>query len=205
VDGSGRVIEPDAHPTPGLHLRALDNLQFIRDTLERAGSFTAVSGLGMVAVGSIAVIVSVIAAKEPTRQAWLACWVAAAALNAVISVVAISRKAHGAGTHLLSGPGRKIALCFIPPMIVGGLLSVVLYRAGWVSLLPAVWLMLYGTAVVAGGTFSVPIVPVMGLSFIAFGAIALYTPPSLENWMLGLGFGGLHIVFGSAIARRYGG
>lgn len=206
IDAGGvRVPEPDPGPSPGLHLRALDNLQFIRDTLERAGSFTAISGLGMVAVGCVAAVIAVVAAAEPTRRGWLACWVVAAALNAVIFVVAISRKAHGAGTHLLSGPGRKLALCFTPPMFVGALLSVVLYRAGLVSLLPAVWLMLYGTAVVAGGTFSVPIVPVMGLSFIALGAFTLYAPPSWGNWMLGAGFGGLHIVFGSAIARRYGG
>jgi hypothetical protein len=90
-------------------------------------------------------------------------------------------------------------------MIVGALLTVVLYQAGVISAIPGTWLLLYGTSVITGGAFSVKIVPVMGLCFMLVGAVALFCPVSWGNWFMAAGFGGLHIIFGIIIARRYGG
>jgi hypothetical protein len=187
-----------------LRVRALDNLQFIRDTMERAGSFTAIPGLGMVAAGVVAVIVAVVAATQPTARGWLVCWLVGGALSTVVLLLAMARKAHGVGVQLLSGPGRKLALCFTPPMFVAALVTAALYHVA-PHALPGIWLLLYGTAVIAGGTFSVRIVPVMGACFLALGAAALYLPAAWGNWLLALGFGGLHLAFGAAIAWRHGG
>jgi hypothetical protein len=190
---------------PALHDRALDNLQFIRETMERAGAFTAISGQGMMVIGVFATIAAWVAARQPTRQAWLATWLGAAGLSAAVSLWAIVRKARDTGTPLLSGPGRKLVLGFSPPMLVGALLTVALFRAGLDPILPGMWLLLYGTAVICGGTYSVPIVPVMGLCFVALGAVAVLAPGTWGGRELAAGFGGLHLVFGAAIAWRYGG
>jgi hypothetical protein len=201
-----QVIEGGQRGNPAAQrVRALDNLQFIRDTMERAGSFTAISGLGMVAAGVVAVIVSLVAAGRPTTAGWVAAWISGGLVSTVVLLGAMIQKAHGVGAQLLSGPGRKLALCFTPPMLVAVLLTAALYRAGLPSALPGVWLLLYGTAVIAGGTFSVPTVPVMGTCFVVLGAAALYAPAAWGNWMLALGFGGLHLAFGAAIAWRHGG
>lgn len=190
---------------PALHVRAMDNLAFIRDTMEAAGSFTAVSGWGMVAVGIIATIAATIASAQSTVLNSLSVWVAAAVLAPAVMLFAIVRKARKARMPLLSGPARKFVLSFSPPMLVGALLTIVLYRAGLSSIIPGMWLLLYGTAVVAGGAFSVKVVPVMGFFFMLAGTIAVLAPPSWNDWIMAAAFGGLHIAFGIPIARRHGG
>lgn len=197
-----RPVEPVA---PALHDRAIDNLQFIRDTMERAGSFTAIAGWGMVVVGALALSATAVAEWQPSRGRWLTVWVVTAALSAAVAAWATVRKARRSRTALTRGPARKLALSFAPGMAVGAMLTIVLARSGLFALLPGVWLLLYGTAVTAGGVFSVRVVPVMGLCFIALGGVAVVAPPAWSGWIMGLGFGAVHIGGGALIARRYGG
>jgi hypothetical protein len=188
-----------------LHGRAMDNLAFIRDTMEAAGSFTAVSGWGMVAIGVLAIVVAFAASMQETATKALDIWLASAVLSPIIMLWAMVQKARATKMSLLSGPGRKFVLSFSPPMVVGALLTFVLYRAGMLAIIPGVWLLLYGTGVVAGGAFSVKIVPVMGLCFMVAGVISLFAPVAWSHAILGAAFGGFHIAFGIPIARSHGG
>jgi len=200
--------EPARSPRPvlvPLEDRAADNLRFIRETMERAGSFTAVPGWGGAAIGFTALAAAAISSHEPTAARGILVWLAEAVLAMVLAVLTVAQKAHAARVPLFSGPGRKFALGFAPAMIVGALLTVALYRDGDLRLLPGMWLLLYGTAVVSGGSFSVRVVPMMGVCFIALGAAALISPASWGNGYMMAGFGGLQIIFGLVIARKYGG
>jgi hypothetical protein len=96
-------------------------------------------------------------------------------------------------------------LSFVPPLLAGAVLTTVLYRVDMLMVLPGLWLLLYGAAVVTGGAFSVRIVPVMGICFMLLGAVSLFAPALWGNVFLMLGFGAIHIVFGALIARRHGG
>jgi hypothetical protein len=203
------AAEPQARPDSPepitLQSRALDHISYIRHTMEQAGAFTAVPGWGGVAMGVTALGAAVLAARQPTPDAWLAVWLAEAFLAFSIGALAMAWKARTAGVSLLSGPARKFALGLAPPLVVGALLTVVMAGTDLAVLLPGVWLLLYGAAVVTGGAFSVPIVPVMGLCFMVLGAVALFAPTAWGNGLLAVGFGALHVVFGLMIARRYGG
>jgi hypothetical protein len=198
-------LRPRPTPPVALDDRARDNLRFIRETMERAGSFTALPGWGVVAMGITAVGAAVIASVQTSTSAWLLTWACEAAVAIGIALWTTFSKAREAGTSLLSGPSRRFAYSFAPPLFVGALLSVVLVRAGYASAVPGVWLLLYGTGVVTGGAFSIRIVPLMGLCFMVLGAMALFCPARWGDFFLGLGFGGLHIFFGALIARKYGG
>lgn len=191
-------------PVP-IDARAADNLRYIRETMERAGSFTAVPGWGGVAIGITALGAAVVAAVQTSVWHWLAAWGVEAVLAGAIAGCAVVWKARRAGIPLLTGPGRKFALSFAPPVVVGALLTVEMLRAGRVEAVPGMWLLLYGTGVVTGGAFSIRVVPLMGLCFMVLGAVALFTPPAWGNALMGAGFGGLHVAFGLVIARKYGG
>jgi len=198
-------------PEPARHLKvvsindhALDNIRYIRETMERAGSFTAVPGWGGILMGISALLTAVLASKLQSRDLWFATWLGEAFLAFAIGGLALFQKARAVKT-ILYGPGRKFALNLFPAMIGGAVLTLVLYRDGLFTLMPGVWLMLYGVAVVSGGTYSVKVVPIMGMCFMGMGAIALVLPFEWANWCMAAGFGGLQIVFGAVIARRYGG
>ena len=194
-----------AEEPPALHDRAMDNLRFIRETMERATAFTAVPGWGQVAIGVTAIFAALVASQQRSPEAWLAIWMAEAVVALVIAGWTMYRKARSSATPLLSQPGRKLAINFSPPFFVAVLLTIVFYRAGLNGLLPGLWLMLYGTGVVTGGSFSVRPVPFMGLCFMFVGAGAFFGPPAWGDALMAAGFGALHIIFGIHIARRYGG
>ena len=190
---------------PALGSRAIDNLHFIRATMERASSFTAVPGWGGVAMGASALVAAGVSRLARTPEEWLGIWLAEAFLAAAIGIWAIAAKARRSGVPLFAGPARRFLLTLSPPLAAGALATLALSRSGALTVLPGLWLLFYGTAVVTGGAFAVRIVPVMGVGFMVLGGIALFCPPSWGTAFLAAGFGGLHIVFGILIARRYGG
>ena len=199
------ALQPGPEEPPALQLHALENLRYIRETMERSGSFTAVPGWGGAAMGVTAVGAAIVAARQPTPQAWLVTWLAAALVAIVVGAWATARKVRAANVPILSGPAQKFALSLAPPLVAGALLTAALAHAGLYATLPGMWLLLYGAGVMTAGAFSVRIVPVMGICFMLVGTVALFSPPEWGNWFLGAGFGALQVFFGIVIARRYGG
>ena len=190
---------------PALGSRAIDNLRFIRETMERASSFTAVPGWGGVAMGASALAAAAVSVGASTPDEWLGVWLAEAFLALAIGVWSITAKARRFRVPLFAGPARRFLLTLSPPLAAGALVTLALQRAGEAEILPGIWLLFYGTAVVTGGAFAVRIVPVMGIGFMLLGAIALFCPASWGTAFLAAGFGGLQIGFGILIAKRYGG
>jgi len=198
---------PRPTPTPPSALadRAADQLAFIRDTMVRAGRFTAVSGAGMILSGVIGTIAAVLTPLASGPEQRLAIWLAAAGVTIPLSLVAVARKAGRSGQSLRAGPARTFALAFAPSLAVGALLTLAMVRIGAWDMLPGVWLTCYGAAVVSAGAFSVRAVPVLGTVLVALGVLALFLPVATHVWLLGLGFGLAHLVFGIFIARYHGG
>jgi hypothetical protein len=202
------MLETMATPRPEpvlLHEHAMDNLRYIRRTLERAGEFTAVPGIGGMLMGSTALVAAWIAGPRTSAPRWLAVWLVEAVVAMLIGIAGAALKSKRVRIPLLSGPGRKFMAGFTPAMLTGAVLTLVLLHQGLPSVLPGIWLLLYGTGVVSGGAASVRVVPAMGAFFMLAGAVALFLPAASGDLLLAAGFGGLHIVFGAIIAVKYGG
>jgi hypothetical protein len=189
-----------------MHVHAFENLQFIREAMQRAGEFTAVPGWGGVAMGVTALVAAAISGPPDSTLRWVTIWFVDGAVAAAIGLAAMSVKARRSGVPLSSAaPAHRFALAFVPPLVAGMVLTPVFAAMGLMARLPGCWLLLYGTAAATGGAFSVRIVPIMGACFMALGAIAFAAPAEWGHWLMAAGFGGLHIGFGLLIARRYGG
>lgn len=200
-----RDQDPDPASPINLGDRAIDNLKFIRETMERSTHFTAVPGYGGMLMGATAIAAAYFASQQVSMQNWLIVWLTEAGLAFAIGLLAMWQKSKIAGSSLFSVPAKKFAFGFLAPLVCGVAITLGLWRYEHFEMMPPVWMLLYGAAVVTGGAFSVRVVPVMGWLFMALGATAFALPASYGNLFMGLSFGLLHIVFGAIIARRYGG
>jgi hypothetical protein len=187
-----------------LQQHAADNLRFIRATMESATAFTGVSGKGYVLAGFSAVFAAWLAAQQTEPVTWLGVWMLELLLAGSMTLALTAAKTEKQGKSLWSASGRKLLLAFIPAMVIGGVLTLALFLRNDLSLLPGIWLGIYGAAVTTAGAHSVRIVPMMGIAFMVLGAANLLfpLPPDL---MLAAGLGGLHIGFGVLLWRNHGG
>ena len=184
---------------------AAENLRFIRSTMERSSTFTAIPGKGGIAMGVVAFAAALIATSQPDDERWLLTWLGAAVIAAVIGLAAMAHKARAAGLPLAGASGRRFALGMAAPFVAGAAITYELWTVGHFTVMAPAWLLLYGAGVLTGGMFSVPIVRHVGICFMAVGIAAIITPHEWGNLWLALGFGGLQIGFGIHIARNYGG
>lgn len=185
--------------------RAIDNLKFIRETMERSSVFTSVPGYGGIFMGVTAIGAALIANNQVRTTDRMIVWLVEAFLACCIGFFAMWQKSKITKTSLVSIPAKKFALGFLPPLLCAVFITLGFWRLGHFDLMIPVWILLYGAAVVCGGASSVRIVPIAGWSFIALGVITFMLPFEFGSLMMALSFGGLHIVFGAIVARKFGG
>jgi hypothetical protein len=203
IDMSRGEGEPVVVTSFGQH--AEESLQFIRRTMERSSTFTAVPGVGGIGMGAIGLAAAIVAANQRSAGRWLGVWLLAAVAALGVGAIAMWRKAARLGAPLAGAVGRRFAISLAAPLAAGAALTWGVWMHDDWALMPALWLLLYGTGVLAGGVVSVAAVRLLGVAFMALGVAALATPPAWGNLWLGIGFGGLQLAFGLYIARRHGG
>jgi hypothetical protein len=184
---------------------AAENLVFIRQAMERSATFTTIPGWGGVGMGIVALAAAAMASTQPSGDRWLATWLIAASIAAVVGLAAMARKAKQSGGTLTGNTARRFALGMAAPFIAGAAITYELWAVRTFTVMAPAWLLLYGAGVLTGGIFSVPVVRAIGVCFMALGIAAIATPPEWGNVWLAFGFGGLNIGFGTYIARNHGG
>ena len=186
-------------------LTAEQRLRYIRDVMARSDSFSAVPGWGMVWVGVLGLVAAALGSQVSSEVEWVLLWLTTALVAIASGTAIMVRKAHRHGMPLDSGAGRRFVMSLLPPFIAACVLTPAMLRIDAAGLLPGIWLLLYGAGTITGGAFSVRPVQLMGLAFMLLGSVSLMLPATYGSLAMGLGFGLLHIIFGTWIARRYGG
>src|SRR6185436_5888071 len=130
--------------------------------------FTAIPGRGGVLMGVTAIAAAAVSGPPDGSIRWVMVWFAAAAVAVAIGLVTMARKARRSGAPLSrTAPAYRFALAYLPPLVAGMVLTPVFATLDLMARLPACWLLLYGTGLATGGAFSVRLVPLMGVCFMA--------------------------------------
>jgi hypothetical protein len=190
-------------PIP-IESRALGTLAYIRTSIETSGSM-AVPGMAGIVMGIIGIFATIVASLPRAAPHWLEIWLIAAAIASALGAAMMAREASQSGHALYLGPVRKFLLCLCPALLAGAAVTFALYRTGTTSLIPGVWLLLYGCAVLSASTVTIArtmkLICIMGALFMVLGVLAFAAPPSAHTVILGMGFGALHTVFGILIGQ----
>jgi hypothetical protein len=191
---------PKSQDTVQLDFHAAATLRYIRDCMEGAASLV-VPGSAGIALGAIGLLSAVLSSTPSLHDYWLQIWLLAALAAAGVGSVLLARDSSLRGLRLIGQPMRKLALCLIPSFAAGLIMTAVHWTYGNLHAIPGTWLLLYGCALISASTVTTRTIGVLGASFALLGAIALLLPAGAQILMLGIGFGGLHIVFGILIGR----
>ena len=190
----------------------LENLKIIRETMERSSSVTSLSGIGVMGMGAIALLGSYLAPLQSSDEARMYGWLVVAVLGCGIGVVSTWYQSRWQGPAMRLIAWRRFALALAPPILAGCVLTHIFLRIGYFEVMPGTWILLYGAGIITAGAFSIRLIPIMGMVFMLFGAIALYLPASWFqpvwqhmtpiDFYLGAVFGGVHVLFGAIIAVK---
>jgi hypothetical protein len=198
------VLSIQSEAPAAIESRALGTLAYIRASIESSSSMD-LPGMAGIVMGIIGVLAAIVVSLPPWSAHWLGIWLAAAVIALVLGGAMVARQMAQRGHARYWGPVRKFLLCLCPAILAGAVLTVVLGTAGMTNVIPGMWLLLYGCAVLSASTVTIAgiarLICIMGALFVALGLMTFALPTAAHMAMLGLGFGVLHIIFGFLIGR----
>jgi hypothetical protein len=190
---SANTVQIDSH--------AAATLRYIRASMDGAAA-VAVPGSAGIAMGSVGLLAMALSCVPSLREHWLGIWLVAALVAAGVGLPLITQPSSLRGLTLSGTPVRKFALCLLPCLFGGVVMTGVHWSSGNLHAIPGTWLLLYGCALISASVATTRTIAIMGASFVILGVLALLLGSELQVFMLGAGFGGLHILFGLLIGRN---
>jgi len=206
-----------------------DELSAIRNLMERSSKFISLNGLSGILAGVYALIGAAVAYKYiytkiseipadinhiPTKAFFYDSDINTAILflSAIAVLVLIAsigtgifltmRKAKQKAQPILGSTSRALLFHMAIPLITGGIFILILINNGYYGIVAPTSLIFYGLALVGASSFTFSMVKYLGLCEIALGLIAAFLPTDgLLFWAIG--FGMLHIIYGSLMYFKY--
>ena len=183
-----------------LDSHAAATLRYIRASMDAAASL-ALPGSTAMTAGGIGLLAAIVSSLPDFGRYWLIIWLAAAFVAASVGSVLLLRNSPDEALTISGSPIRKFAMCFLPSLAAGAVLTGVLWVYGNVQAIPGTWLILYGCALISASAVTKQFIGGIGGGFFILGVLALFAPAAWQMFLLGLGFGALHILLGFLIGR----
>ena len=194
-----------------------EELSSIRAMMERSSKFISLSGLSGILAGIFALAGARMAFRITTNHVEIGsppdnipvitkALIVVALMVLVLSVVTACwltvRKAKRRGEKVWNPVSRRLLVASGIPFFTGGFVALIMTLQGTYTMIPAVLLIFYGLALVAGGEYTFQEVKWLGIGEIILGLIALLLPPQgLLLWAVG--FGLLQIIYGTVMHFKY--
>lgn len=178
--------------------RAGIDLRLIRSMMQQAVLVVPMPGWGIFVVGLIGLIASYLT-RYLQALAWVAGWGLAAVVAVVLALLISSWHIRATGKSIYVGSYSRFWLSLLPAFLSAAVLTWLFVDINQTAWLPALWLLLYGVAVIAASSHSILLVRWMGIGFLLLGIFSVFVPTG--NIAMAIGFGGLHLLFGLLITR----
>lgn len=198
----------------------LEALHEIRNIMDRSSRFISLSGLsgisaGLTALAGAAVVKwylseHKIAYREnydiTLNQNTILVLLTAALVVLVVALVLASfftiRRAHRNNQRIWDSQSKRLLLNLAIPLAAGGVFCAILLYHGILYLVAPAMLVFYGLALLNGSKYTISDIRYLGIFEIILGLLAsFFVSYGLLSWTIG--FGVLHIVYGTLVYFKY--
>ncbi len=193
----------------------LKDITEIKDMMSKSSRFFSLSGLSGIMAGIYALIGAAVAyylvsisgrdyliLDGKIFRYILLDLVAVALLSIITAIILSTRKAKKNNETLWTGTSRRLLIAFLIPLITGGMYIMIKIVSNHYGLTGSLMLIFYGLALVNASKYTIGNVKYLGYIEIVLGLICAVFP-GYGFWFWVLGFGVMHIVYGSLIYFKH--
>ena len=193
---------------------AEEHLRVIREMMERSTRHSTFSGASGIKAGVVSIVGCLLTASLDNQLAsgiinlkqhsarFVVLWAMVTTLAIGIDYLLTKRRAVTVGKKVWSRLGKQMVIASAPGLGTGVLLTLYFWKMRHLPDIFPFWMLCYGAAVCAVGLFSQREVALLGRAFLIAGAVTLLFLPGFGLPMMAVTFGGFHILYALAVARR---
>ncbi|WP_027393739.1 hypothetical protein [Aquimarina latercula] len=193
----------------------LKDITEIKDMMNKSSRFFSLSGLSGILAGIYAIIGAAIAyylvsvsgidyviAEGKIFNYILIDLAAVALLSIITGIILSNRKAKQNNETLWNGTSKRLLTAFLIPLVTGGIFIIIKVYNHHYGLTGSLMLIFYGLALVNASKYTIGNVKYLGYAEIILGLVCSVFP-NYGFWFWVLGFGIMHIVYGSLIYLKH--
>lgn len=194
----------------------LKDISEIKHLMNKSSRFISLSGLSGILAGIYALIGASVAfwlvntysyGKLFIFHGWvfwtcMAVLMMVAVLSALTGIILTIRKAKKNDEKIWDSSSQRLLINFLIPLFVGGLYCFIILDQGRYGQTGGLMLIFYGLALVSASKYSLGDIRYLGYIQIFLGLIASYYP-GYGFWLWVMGFGIMHIIYGTWMHFKY--